>query len=658
MSKRGLISGLTLCVALLVVGCNQPNTPSSTGNSTQKSNYTNATLEEGDAAFKEKKYDIAEGIFSKFCSSGNIEACVKQGQVYTDSDSLKNTVKAFSLFKDACDKGSGRGCNQLGVHYMDDGKEATGMEYFKKSCQNGLYAGCRNTAFFYKRGTRKEIPQDIALAVEFMSKACALGHQDSCEEAERLPLNGKAKFTSKKMGTTYEGNFVNGEYHGKGKLVWKSDAIYEGDFVNGQRTGKGVITMSNGDRYEGDFVDGKITGKGKYTWKKTGNTYEGDFVDGKQTGKGTTIYSSGDIYIGDYLDGERTGLGIMKIQKSNEATIKTYNGQGYYEGSFYIVKGEFLKNNFKPKANNNEKIEKEAMRGFNLTEPWKSISKKLDTEASVSNCIVNDKDISKSYTGACVNGKAEGLGKAVGRDVYIGYFKNGNKHGNGLYIWNANNYYDGSWLYDQKEGFGHNYNHYCSQAGWLSCAGWSTDDDKGLFKNGKFVKSCGSENGCNLLVELEPKIEDLRANLKCEDANKLYSRLKAVNEGYFSYDSCVSDREYNQILNSKDTQEMYLKAVKYENNGERGRAKKVYLTIMDRFSKSPMAIKAAERLAALKDVEAVENVGRNHQSNSRQQCENNKKSCIAGCGGFISGADQHNNNMWNCKRKCEEISCY
>lgn len=331
MSKRGFISGLTLCVALLVAGCNQPNTPSNAGNSTQKSNYTNATLEEGEVAFKEKKYDIAEGIFAKFCSDGNIEACVKQGQVYA-TDERKDTAKAFPLFKNACEKGNANGCNRLGIIYISNTKEGNdplkGIEYFKKSCGLGAYAGCRNAALHYSLGRYKEVPQDIALAAEYMTKACSLGDQKSCEEAEelkhRLSLNGKATLKEKIFETEYTGNFVNGKYHGKGILTFRNGKRYEGDFVNGQQTGKGIYIYSNGDRYEGDVNCGKHTGIGIYIWKDSGSVYEGEWMDDK-----------------------RTGYGIMKINKNNTKAINSYpKYSGNYEGNFYVIKGEFNDDKF------------------------------------------------------------------------------------------------------------------------------------------------------------------------------------------------------------------------------------------------------------------------------------------------------------------------
>lgn len=34
-------------------------------------------------------------------------------------------------------------------------------------------------------------------------------------------------------GDTYEGQFKNNKFHGKGKYVWHTGDVYEGEFVNG-----------------------------------------------------------------------------------------------------------------------------------------------------------------------------------------------------------------------------------------------------------------------------------------------------------------------------------------------------------------------------------------------------------------------------------------
>lgn len=69
-----------------------------------------------------------------------------------------------------------------------------------------------------------------------------------------------------------------------------------------------------------------------------------------------------------------------------------------------------------------------------------------------------------------------------------------------------------------------------------------------------------------------------------------------------SASGCVFDK----LLKTGAAREMYLAAVKYEADKERSKAKRLYLTIMDRFPQDDLALKAGDRITALADVEAVE----------------------------------------------------
>ena len=97
-------------------------------------------------------------------------------------------------------------------------------------------------------------------------------------------------------GNQYEGDFINGMFHGKGVFTWANGDRYEGDFFLNKRTGKGSYWWSSGESYEGDFVDGKLSGWGKYTWSD-GTFYNGEFVDNERTGNG--------IYVWSVADGEK-----------------------------------------------------------------------------------------------------------------------------------------------------------------------------------------------------------------------------------------------------------------------------------------------------------------------------------------------------------------
>ena len=51
------------------------------------------------------------------------------------------------------------------------------------------------------------------------------------------------------------------------------------------------------------------------------------------------------------------------------------------------------------------------------------------------NCLVLKPEISGKYTGKCKNGLANGKGKSVGQDTYIGQFSKGWPQGSGTYTW-------------------------------------------------------------------------------------------------------------------------------------------------------------------------------------------------------------------------------
>ena len=256
---------------------------------------------------------------------------------------------------------------------------------------------------------------------------------------------GIGKLIFLKTGGIYEGMFLNGVRHGKGKHTWKNGDVYEGEWVEDKRTGNGKMVFannnvydgewvenrqagngkfisSNGDEYEGYFFEGKRKGKGKgKELDSNGDVYEGDFVDGKRTGKGKLISSDGDEYEGDFVDGKRKGKGKGK---------ELYSNGDVYEGDFVdgvrigkckyswpngdVYEGDFVDS--KPSGKGK----------FN----W------------------SDGDV---YEGDFVDGKRTGKGEFISSngDVYEGDFVDGKKHGYGKLQYANGDSYDGQW----KDGY-------------------------------------------------------------------------------------------------------------------------------------------------------------------------------------------------------------
>jgi len=102
--------------------------------------------------------------------------------------------------------------------------------------------------------------------------------------------NGKGKFIFEKSLDQYEGNFLDGKFHGYGILkIYKGKNkkvkifdIYEGMFSFDQMEGEGIYKYANGDTISGIFSKNKLNGIGTarngYIDKNYGYIYSGTFT--------------------------------------------------------------------------------------------------------------------------------------------------------------------------------------------------------------------------------------------------------------------------------------------------------------------------------------------------------------------------------------------
>jgi len=132
-----------------------------------------------------------------------------------------------------------------------------------------------------------------------------------------------------------------------------------------------------------------------------------------------------------------------------------------------------------------------------------------------------------------------------------------------------------------------------------------------------------------------------------EHNSNVYKALKSASNG----------DEFLLIMsfNSKSPQQLYLEAGKLERNGDSYKSKMIYNYIVDNYPDSDFAVKSSDKLTG---ASRAENEESNRKSQNRHDCQNNKNSCLAGCGTYISGADSHNNSVWSCNDRCNKISCY
>ena len=104
----------------------------------------------------------------------------------------------------------------------------------------------------------------------------------------------------------YEGEVMDGQPHGKGKLTYekskehKYQIFFEGTFKEG-RPINGKLQEWDGSIYEGEFEELSEHGHGKITYKN-GEEYFGSWHYGERRGEGSMIFSNGIEFKGHWHD--------------------------------------------------------------------------------------------------------------------------------------------------------------------------------------------------------------------------------------------------------------------------------------------------------------------------------------------------------------------
>ena len=86
--------------------------------------------------------------------------------------------------------------------------------------------------------------------------------------------NGYAKSIDQRR--SYRGQFVDGQFYGKGDYDWGNGVRYTGDFEAGKKHGSGTLTYANKSSYSGEFRNNLYHGQGTYIGKNK-SRYVGEF---------------------------------------------------------------------------------------------------------------------------------------------------------------------------------------------------------------------------------------------------------------------------------------------------------------------------------------------------------------------------------------------
>lgn len=116
---------------------------------------------------------------------------------------------------------------------------------------------------------------------------------------------GEVDFTMNGQNALYWGDLVGGKPDGLEGFCATLPAggaacRYEGQFANGQRHGRGICTLADGSSHEGDYFCDKMHGRG--IWRQAqGKSYEGDYIDGQRCGQGVYTWANGNQYKGRFI---------------------------------------------------------------------------------------------------------------------------------------------------------------------------------------------------------------------------------------------------------------------------------------------------------------------------------------------------------------------
>ena len=222
-------------------------------------------------------------------------------------------------------------------------------------------------------------------------------------------------------GHRYVGEFLDGEFHGKGAYYWPDGERYEGEFRRGEFHGNGEWTMADGERYIGEVRNSEFHGCGAYIWPD-GEFYAGEFRNGKFYGLGSYAWPDGDMETCDWRDDKEIAGSCIEHRIDGPLPEKAKTvcfRRAAWRGSLPGNAGR----------NENPRVESRASRsdaryGGNY-------------KNGVMRAANGDIYASMKRDGAFDSRGLQGCGAYVGAngDRYIGQFRDGRFHGRGTYEW-------------------------------------------------------------------------------------------------------------------------------------------------------------------------------------------------------------------------------
>ena len=163
-------------------------------------------------------------------------------------------------------------------------------------------------------------PGNAQLLAGVTEEVCVFG---DCENG-----SGRLELTTSFGKGLYSGNFLDGEFDGRGRLEvpisFLERSIYVGSWDRGVRSGRGTYWSGKGNLYIGQWRDDERNGRGSYfinlpRWNENEHSeywlmentenYSGEFVDDNYQGQGTYRWAGGAKYVGGFFANNKHGPG-------------------------------------------------------------------------------------------------------------------------------------------------------------------------------------------------------------------------------------------------------------------------------------------------------------------------------------------------------------
>ena len=146
-------------------------------------------------------------------------------------------------------------------------------------------------------------------------------------------------------GSTYDGNWKDGEANGHGSVTYPDGTTYVGNFEKDKRHGYGIVTYPNGSTYDGNWKEGKANGHGVST--VGGSRYVGNFKNDQKHGHGVYTYPDGSTYVGYWADHVQHGQGTYRSARGYYFQGLFRKGLKHGAGTELLSDGEKYIGNFK-----------------------------------------------------------------------------------------------------------------------------------------------------------------------------------------------------------------------------------------------------------------------------------------------------------------------